>query len=159
MTLVTEQEVDAFYEANKANIKDGPQVRQQIRQYLQNQRLATERDKFLQTLRSQAKVTVRLQPPPIARVEVNVTGAPVRGDDKAPVTIVKFEDFQCPFCRQAQPTFTALEARYDKKVKVVHRDFPIDSIHPLARRAAEAAGALTRRGNFGSITISSTPLG
>jgi protein-disulfide isomerase len=148
VTLVTEQEVDAFYEANKANIKDGPQIRQQIRQYLQNQRLSGERDKFLQTLRSKSQVIVRLQAPPVVRLQVNIAGAPVRGDEKAPVTIVKFEDFQCPFCRQAQPTFTALEARYDKKVKVVHRDFPIDSIHPLARRAAEAARCANAQGQF-----------
>jgi protein-disulfide isomerase len=148
VTLVTEQEVDAFYEANKTNIKDGPQVRQQIRQYLQNQRLQSERDKYLQTLRSKSKVIVRLPALPVTRVQVNVAGAPVRGEEKAPVTIVKFEDFQCPFCRQAQPTFTALEARYADKVKVVHRDFPIDSIHPLARRAAEAARCANAQGQF-----------
>ena len=148
VTLVTEQEVDAFYEANKANIKDGPQIRVQIRQFLQNQRLGAEREKFLQTLRAKSNVVVHLQPPPVNRVQVNTDGAPVLGDEKAPVTIVKFEDFQCPFCRQAQPTFKALEARYDKKIKVVHRDFPIDSIHPLARRAAEAARCANAQGQF-----------
>ena len=54
ITLVTEQEVDAFYQANKEKIKDGPQVRQQIRQYLQNQRLNAERDAAVQGRRKGA---------------------------------------------------------------------------------------------------------
>lgn len=148
VTLVTEQEVDAFYEVNKTKIKDGPQVRQQIRQYLQNQSLANQREKYLQTLRSKTKVMVNLQSPPPIRVAVSADGAPFKGGEKAPVIIVKFEDFQCPFCRQAQATFAALEARYENKVKVVHRDFPIDSIHPLARRAAEAARCANEQGQF-----------
>ena len=148
VTLVTEQEVDTFYEVNKAKIKDGAQVRQQIRQYLQNQSLTNQREKYLQTLRSKAKVMVNLQSPRPVRVEVSADGAPFRGGEKAAVTIVKFEDFQCPFCKQAQATFAALEARYDNKVKVVHRDFPIDSIHPLARRAAEGARCANEQGQF-----------
>ena len=148
VTLVTEQEVEAFYEANKARIKDGPQVRQQIRQYLQNQSLTNQRDKYIQALRSKAKIVVNLQAPPPVRVQVGVTGAPFRGEEKAPVTIVKFEDFQCPFCKQAQATFAEIEARYHNKVKVVHRDFPLDKIHPLARRAAEAARCANEQGKF-----------
>jgi protein-disulfide isomerase len=110
--------------------------------------LATQREKYLQTLRAKAKVVVELQPPPPVRVEASVTGAPFRGEEKAPVTIVKFEDFQCPFCKQAQATFAEIEARYHDKVKVVHRDFPLDKIHPLARRAAEAARCANEQGKF-----------
>jgi protein-disulfide isomerase len=148
VTLVTEQEVDAFYEANKAKIKDGPQVRPQIRQYLQNQSLATQREKYIQALRSKAKIRVNLQPPPPLRVAVGFSGAPFRGGEKAAVTIIKFEDFQCPFCRQTQPTFAQLESRYGNKIKVVHRDFPIDNSHPQARRAAEGARCANEQGKF-----------
>ena len=123
--------------------------RQQIRQYLQNQRLNAERDKYLQALRARAKISVRLQPLPPLRVEVSVSGTPpFKGVEKAPVTIIKFEDFQCPFCRQTQATFTQLEARYGNKIKVVHRDFPIDKSHPQARRAAEGARCANEQGKF-----------
>ena len=149
LALVTEQEIDAFYQANKERIKDGPQVRQQIRQYLQNQRLAAEREKYFEALRSKAKIAINLPAPPPLRVEVSASGTPpFRGGAKASVTIVKFEDFQCPYCRQAQPTINALESRYGNRIKVVHRDFPIDKLHPLARRASEGARCANEQGKF-----------
>lgn len=64
------------------------------------------------------------------------------------MTIVEFEDFQCPYCKQAQSTLAQLESRYGNKIKVVHRDFPIDQIHPLARRAAEGARCANEQGKF-----------
>jgi protein-disulfide isomerase len=151
ISLVAEQDIDAFYQANRERIKgvDNPQIRQQIRQYLQNQRLAAERDKYLQSLRAKAAIAVNLPAPPPVRVEVSALGTlPFRGPANAPVTIVKFEDFQCPFCRQVQSTFTQLESRYGDKIRVVHRDFPIDQLHPQARRAAEGARCANEQGKF-----------
>jgi len=59
--------------------------------------------------------------------------------EKAPVTIVKFEDFQCPYCKTVQPTFKDLLKKYDGQVPVVHKDLPLEAIRPQARQAAEAA--------------------
>ena len=81
------------------------------------------------------------------KIEV-VDGAPSKGPGAAPVTIVKFEDFQCPFCKQAQATEAQLLSRYGNKVKLVHRDFPISSIHPLAWKAHEAARCANEQGKF-----------
>jgi protein-disulfide isomerase len=138
--LVTEKEIDDFYQANKGRIRgDEAEIRQKIRASLQQQKLATQRERFLQSLRSQGNVVVHLQPPPVIRVEVSVKGAPIRGTPDAPVTLVEFSDFECPFCKQAQPTLKQLLERYPGKVRLVYRDFPLDSIHPQARGAAEAA--------------------
>ncbi|MGE5851144.1 MAG: DsbA family protein, partial [Candidatus Methylomirabilota bacterium] len=97
---------------------------------------------------SKAKVLVRLHPPPLVRVEVSIDGAPIRGAPNAPVTLVEFSDFHCPFCKQVQPTLAQLLARYPGKVRLVYRDFPIDSLHPQARRAAEAARCAQDQGKF-----------
>jgi len=149
--LVTEQDIETFYQANKERIKDSPQVRPQIREYLQQQRLTAERKKYIAFLREKAKVAVSLPTPPRVRVEIAAASAPlVKGSAKAPITIVKFEDFQCSYCKQSQPTLAQLEARYGDKIKVVHRDFPLDSIHPLARRAAEGARCADQQGRFWS---------
>ncbi|MBI4562283.1 MAG: thioredoxin domain-containing protein [Candidatus Rokubacteria bacterium] len=138
--LVTEQEIDAFYRTNKARFRaDEAAAREQIRALLQNQKLATHREAFVQSLRSKANVVVHLKAPPVFRAEVSVEGAPVKGSATAPVTIVKFEDFHCPFCKGVQPTLTELLSRYGEKVRLVHRDFPIDQLHPAARKAHEAA--------------------
>ena len=147
--LVTEQEIERFYQDNKAQIKgEQAQVREQIRAFLQNQKLAAKREEFLTALRSQAKIVDNLKPPPVLRVEVSVDGAPFRGPPNAPITIVEFSDFECPFCKRAHPTLTQLLEKYAGKVKLVYRDFPLESIHPQARRAAEAARCANDQGKF-----------
>jgi protein-disulfide isomerase len=147
--LVTETEIDAFYQANKARIRgDDADTRQKIRAFLQQQKLTAQRALFVESLRSHSKVVVRLQPPPVIRVEVSIKGAPVRGPADAPVTLVEFSDFECPFCTQAHPTLKQILERYPGKVRLAYRDFPLDSIHPQARRAAEAARCAHDQGKF-----------
>lgn len=147
--LVTEQEIEKFFEENKAQLKgDESSMREKIRPYLQNQKLVTKRQEFLKSLRSQAKVVVNLKPPPVLRVEVSVDGAPFKGPAKAPVTIVEFSDFHCPFCRQVLPTLTRIESQYGDKIKLVFRDFPIESLHPQATKAHEAARCAHEQGKF-----------
>ena len=149
VTLVTEQEIEKFYQDNKAQIKaDDAQMREKIRAYLQNQKLAAKREDFLKSLRSQAKIVDNLKPPLVARVVVSTEGAPVRGAVNAPVTIVEFSDFECPFCKRAHPTLTQLLKDYAGKVKLAYRDFPLESIHPQARRSAEAARCAQDQGKF-----------
>jgi protein-disulfide isomerase len=147
--LVTEQEIEKFYQDNKAQIKgEQAQVREQIRAFLQNQKLAAKREEFLKSLRSQAKVVVNLKAPPIQRIEVSVQGAPFKGGEKAAVTIVEFSDFHCPFCRQVISTLVKLESQYGEKIKLVFRDFPIENLHPGATKAHEAARCATEQGKF-----------
>lgn len=149
VSLVTEQEVEKFYQDNKGRLQgEEATLRQQIRQHLQNQKLTGRRQEFLQALRSQAKVVVNLKPPPVFRAQVSVDGAPFKGPAKAPVTIVKFEDFHCPFCKRVQDTLGQLLIKYGKQIKVVHRDFPIDALHPNARRGHEAARCANDQGKF-----------
>src|SRR5262249_35941835 len=75
-------------------------------------------------------------------------GEPSLGPTNAPVTIVEFSDFQCPYCRQAQDTLKRLMAAYEGKVKLVFRDFPLRSIHPQAQKAAEAAQCAAEQQQF-----------
>jgi len=147
--LVTEQEIEQFYQANKGRLQgDEGQVREQIRAHLQNQKLQATREAFLRSLRSQAKVVVHLKAPPVFRAQVAADGAPFKGSATAPVTIVEFSDFHCPFCKRVQPTLAQLVSKYDGKVKLVHRDFPIDQLHPAARKAHEAARCANDQGKF-----------
>src|SRR5262245_35864450 len=149
VSLVTEKEIEDFYQANKARMRgDDTEIRQKIRAFLQQQKLSARREAFVESLRSEGKVVVRLQPPPASRVEVSTDGAPVRGAADAPVTVVEFSDFECPFCKQTHPTLKQLLDRYPGKVRLAYRDFPLDSIHPQARRAAEAARCAQDQGKF-----------
>src|SRR5215510_6631551 len=146
---VTDQDVENFYQANKNQIGGvlDAGLRARITGYLQNQRLERRREEFLQTLRSQAKVVVNL-PLPLFRLNASTEGAPFRGGANAPVTIIEFSDFHCPFCGKVQTALSQVMARYGDKVKLVYRHMPIDQLHPQARRAAEAAACANEQGKF-----------
>lgn len=76
---------------------------------------------------------------------------PFLGDPKAPVTLVEFGDFQCPFCaRFFQTTEQEIMEKYVKigKVRFVYRDFPIAAIHSEAQKSAEAAECANEQGKF-----------
>ena len=82
---------------------------------------------------------------------VSLDDDPFKGDPDAPVTIVEFSDFQCPFCsRFFQQTLPAIEDNYINtgKVKFVYRDLPLDSLHPNARPSAIAAECAGEQGWF-----------
>jgi len=146
---VSEAEIEAFYNQNKSRIPVAlDKVHDQIRDYLREQKVEALKNDFFKSLRAKAKVTSYLKAPPVLRAEVSITGAAVRGSEKAKVTIVKFEDYQCPYCKTVQPTFKELLKRYDGKLRVVHKDLPLDAIHPQARPAAEAARCAGEQGKF-----------
>jgi protein-disulfide isomerase len=146
---VDDDEIDVFYKSNKARIAvDLDKAREQIRSHLNNQKIQAQKALFLKSLRSKAKVVTYVKAPPVFRADISVAGEPFKGAEKAPLTVVKFEDFQCPFCKQVQPTFNELLSRYNGKVRLVHKDLPLESIHPQARQAAEAARCAYEQGKF-----------
>lgn len=141
---VTDADADNFYEQNKARINGTKeQVIPQIKMYLQQQNQATARQAFFKDLRVKYKVEFLLEP---IRVDVAATG-PVKGPADAPVTIVEFSDFQCPFCSRLVPTLEQVMQKYPTQVKLVFRQFPL-SIHPFAPKAAEAALCANEQGKF-----------
>ncbi|RME30843.1 DsbA family protein [Candidatus Woesearchaeota archaeon] len=88
-------------------------------------------------------------PPPSAPVEVSAEGAPIEGDPDAPVTIIEWSDFQCPFCgRFFSQTLGKIRSEYidTGKVKFAYRDFPL-SFHQNAQKAAEAGKCAFAQGN------------
>jgi protein-disulfide isomerase len=82
------------------------------------------------------------------RVEVAFDPARVRGNPKAPVMIVEFSDYQCPYCHSVEPTVKDLLAKYGDKVSLSYRDFPLTTIHSQAMIAAEASRCALEQGKF-----------
>src|SRR2546425_3352339 len=91
------------------------------------------------------------QPPARVVAKVAIGDNHTLGKKEAPVTIIEFSDYQCPFCRQFfETTLPTLKKEYIEagKLRYVFRDFPLDPIHPLARTAAEAARCAGDQGKF-----------
>ena len=72
----------------------------------------------------------------------------VRGPDDAPVTLVEYGDFQCPYCGEAYPVVNELRARFGDQLRFVFRHMPLSDLHPRAPFAAEAAEAAAAQGCF-----------
>lgn len=81
------------------------------------------------------------------RLDVSVDDDPSIGPEDAPVTIVEFSDYQCPFCARAEPTIEQVLKEYEGKVRLVYRDFPL-SFHQNAQKAAEATECADEQGKF-----------
>ena len=80
-------------------------------------------------------------------IKVPINNAPVKGSPNAPVTLVIFSDFQCPFCKRVLPTLGQIEKEYSGKVKMAFRNNPLP-FHPNAMPAAKAAMAANEQGKF-----------
>ena len=146
---VTEQEIEATYRGQKGQLNaDEMTAKEQIRGQLYAQKVVARERAFIDQLRAQSVVVVNLKPPAVFRVAPSIENAPFKGPANATVTIVEFQDFHCPFCRRVQPTLIQLVARYGDRLKLVYRDFPIDSLHPQARNAHEAARCANAQGRF-----------
>jgi len=141
---VTEQDIDEFYAQNQARIPGSrEQYGDQIRQFLAEQRLHSAYTSFLDELRVRYKVTDLLQP---YRADVAPLGASM-GPEDAPVTIIEFSDFECPYCVRIYPTLQQVVKKYQGKVRLVYRHFPL-GIHANARKAAEASLCAGEQGRF-----------
>jgi protein-disulfide isomerase len=138
--------VSAFYEENKARIKQPlEQIAPRIKDYLSNQQRAGLENALLEKLRDKYQPKILLEP---TRADVSIAGAPAKGPDNAPVTIVEFSDFQCPFCSRVEPTIAEALKVYGDQIKFVFRQFPLTSIHPFAQKAAEASLCADEQGKF-----------
>jgi protein-disulfide isomerase len=142
----TDAELNAYYLARKAELnRPLDEAKAQIEPSLKQAKIQQARQAFYAYLREQAKVVVLLSPP---RIEVSFDPARVRGNPKAKVMIVEFSDFQCPYCSGVQATLKSVLAKHPDTVALAYRDMPMSKIHPLARKAAEAARCAGEQGKF-----------
>jgi protein-disulfide isomerase len=126
--------------------KDLPELRS-VRQKLSlNQsNLHLTRRELLKSLQEHDGTPILLQP---SKVHVTYDPARLRGSPQAPVMIVEFSDFQCPFCRKVQTTLKNLLEEYQGRVTLAYRDFPLRGLHSQAELAAEASRCAVEQGKF-----------
>jgi protein-disulfide isomerase len=138
LDAVPQAKVDELYERYKGRMQGTKEENEpKIRNYLRQQM-------FLDGLRAKYKTETLLQQP---KVEVAVGDGAVKGPKTAPVTIVEFSDFQCPYSKRVQPTVAEVQKKYGDKIHYVYRDFPLQ-FHNNAEKAAEAASCAGEQGKF-----------
>lgn len=143
----TKEEKDRLYDQNKARLggRTREDMEAQLESAVMNQHENQRRQAFLSELQAKADVKVLLDPP---RTKIDVPAdAFAMGPTNAPVTIVEFSDYQCPFCRRAHPTVQQLLADYGDKIRFVYRDYPL-SFHPRAMPASIAARCAADQDKF-----------
>jgi protein-disulfide isomerase len=146
---VSEAEITSFMTQNKGRLQGtAAELRPKVRDYLKEQKVSKMGKAYVANLREVAKVERLLEEPEPIRVPVKSDGAFVQGPKDAPVTIVEFSDFQCPFCRNAVATLKEVMRQYPGRVKWIFRDFPLASLHAKAPKAAEAARCAGEQGKF-----------
>jgi protein-disulfide isomerase len=146
---VTDADVVSFYQANIGQMQGRPleAMAPAINRYLAEERRAAARQAWLADLRKKGPDVRVLIDPPRHTVALASTD-PAAGNASAPVTIVEFSDFQCPYCQQVAPTLKQLREKYGDKVRVVWKDFPLTQIHPQAFKAGEAGHCAAEQGKF-----------
>lgn len=119
-------------------------VRGQIVEAIRQRRLGKARATYMQSLRNEAKIAIRLEQP---RAPMNLKDVPLLGRADAPVVIVEYADYECPYCQVIQPALDKLRAEYKDKVAFAFKDFPIPS-HANAQKSSEAAHCAGAQGKY-----------
>jgi protein-disulfide isomerase len=142
----SDEEMKKFYEQNKPQMggQSYDQIKDRIATHLKQQKGREQLAKVVDDLKSKRGFKLTLAQPSLPRIEVAATG-PSRGPENAPVTIVEFSDFQCPYCGREYPVVERLMKEYDGRVRLVFRHFPLD-FHNFAQKAAEAGACAADQG-------------
>lgn len=147
---VTADEASRFYSDHKAQLdaRTGShsfsQIQPRLVAALQRQRDEDTQEQLIRKLRAENHVSVLLEAP---HVKVASAGHPSTGASSAPVTIIEFSDFQCPFCRAAESSLKQVRQKYGDQVRLVYMDFPL-GFHPHAMDAARAGRCAAEQGKF-----------
>lgn len=139
----TDDQMQVFYEGLGTD-QPYAAVRDKILEKVRQVRTDRVRAAYVNKLREQSKVIIALAPP---TANVQLENANVQGSKSAPVMLVEFADYECPYCQKVAPDIKKLEAEYGGKVAVTYKDFPLP-MHSHAEKAAEAARCAGNQGKF-----------
>jgi protein-disulfide isomerase len=145
----TDPELQALYEQAKASGQKLPpfeDVKPDIVRFVKSQKMQQAMMAYYDKLKVEKKVEILLPAYIPPKKEVEAVG-PTKGPKDAPITIVEFSDFECPFCVRAEKTVTDVLAAYPGKIRLVYRDFPLP-MHPKAPKAAEASHCAEAQGKY-----------
>jgi protein-disulfide isomerase len=145
----TDAEVKALYDTAKAGgqqLPPLPEVKGEIVKFIKSKKAQGAIVEYYDNLKKEMGIEVLLPAYEPPKVAVEAAG-PSKGPEAAPVTIVEFSDFECPYCVRAEPTVKQLLEAYPGKIRLVYRDFPLP-MHSNAPKAAEASHCAADQGKY-----------
>ncbi len=144
---VSDQELQMVYDSNRQALGGRPlaevaaDLRRQIGNQKMQRKIAAEGNRMLGEAAWELLV-------PAFRIDIETAGHAALGPDDAPIEMIVFSDFECPYCRRFNDSLDQLREEYSDEVRVVFRHLPLRSIHPLAQKAAEASICAGDQGKF-----------
>ncbi len=142
-----DEQVRNIYEANQGQMggmsleEAAPMIRRQVGNQMLEQAVAQRGDELLGNAAWELRV-------PAFRVQVETEGHASLGPADAPVTVVVFSDFECPYCRRFNDALDRVREEFSDQMRLVFRHYPLRAIHPLAQKAGEAAVCAGDQGKF-----------
>jgi len=142
----TEEEISQTLNQYRSRLpQDEKEARQKVMEFLDGQKIQQQEEIFKNELLSKAKYKTFIQPP---RLDVKITeNDPKKGPADAPIVLVEYSDFECPYCGRVQSTLEQVAKDYDGKILHVFKNLPLE-FHKSARFAAEAALCAKDQGKF-----------
>jgi len=148
----SDESLRVYYEGIDVN-EPFEAVRGRIVDAIKQRRIAKAKTAYMQSLREQASVAIKMTPP---RAQISLKNTPIRGGADAPVMLVEYADYECPYCQQIQPALDKLAKDYAGKVAVAFKDVPLP-MHANAQKASEASHCAGAQGKYWSITTCCSP--
>jgi protein-disulfide isomerase len=139
----TEDQLEVYYEGLDTQ-EPYQSIRGEVLQHIRELRRTKARAAYVEALRKKAEINILLMPP---TANVETAKAFTNGDKKAPVVLVEFADYQCPYCQKVNSQIQQLKKEYGELLTVIYKDFPLP-MHHGAQKAAEAARCAGEQGKF-----------
>jgi protein-disulfide isomerase len=142
----TDAETALWFQQNQSRLQGASleQAGAAIKSYLVQQRTLAARQQYVDGLRAKVATRIMLDPP---RQVIAKADRPSKGPATAPIEMIEFSDFQCPFCVSAVPTVNQVLSEYGDRIHFTYRHYPL-ATHPRARPAAEASQCAAEQGKF-----------
>jgi len=140
----SEEELKTYYEAIETD-EPYAAIHEKLIDFIRKRRVSKARESYIKSLRSQASILIALAPPRINLPPLENT--PIRGQKNAPVLMVEFADYECPYCQKVNADIKKLQEEFGDKLAVAFKDFPLP-MHAHAAKAAEAARCAGAQGQF-----------
>ena len=139
----TEDQLQVYYEG--LDTKDSYEaIRGEVLQHIRELREGKARIAYVDELRKQANINITLMPPV---ADVRTDHAYARGSLNAPVVMIEFADYECPYCQKVNPQVQQLKKTFGDNLTVVYKDFPLP-MHHGSQKAAEAARCAGEQNKF-----------